>query len=495
MGRNGKRARTPQAPNLYGEDDDRSGSSEGEPPNPVAPPLEVPSNVVDEALLAMGAHADERQRETAEAPAAVPAGRGNRRGRPRAVNHQVAAIERPVRKNKEQAAKSRGTGDKANKNWASAVVFTLFLERIDKNDPNPDHPVIHVIETPQLSYDFVSYLIYQPERGKDFPHLLHWQGYLEMTEDLRIPKAIQNKVFGGCKRVSIRRRKGTQQEAIAYAQKSDTRAGPTVVYGTPGITHQGERSDLSRMISTMVEDINRGEDVMYRTLFGEHRNVAAKHLNYVKEVVQVYDRKMNEGRCRDFCEVFALCGHTGVGKTHTVARVLTGASFYKLSGTLSSGGNIWFQDYRGQEILWLDECVQHIAVLNLLEVLDKWELKVNKKNSHSYARWRIVMITSNFTSGEWFKGLMLPTQLAIDRRIKQQLVLTAETTRDEMDSWVPPVSDALKHLLPAVFGHPFVAPLGRWFETIERDEQHPEEDAHSQYILDSEPDTVAFFNE
>lgn len=100
-------------------------------------------------------------------------------------------------------------------------------------------------ELPARYPDFIKYLTGQLEQCPETQRL-HWQLYVEVDPQQRL-SALQ-RVFPTC---HVERRGGTQAEAIAYVTKEETRVRPPVVYGTPRVSHQGQRTDLEDAIELL----------------------------------------------------------------------------------------------------------------------------------------------------------------------------------------------------------------------------------------------------
>lgn len=100
-------------------------------------------------------------------------------------------------------------------------VFTLHFEDIDAA----------IVAVPRDLPDDVTYLVFNIEEAPD-TGAIHWQGYIELTKTMRIPAVKKtlyehwgNKKLFNTMHLDVR--EGTQEQAIAYATKEDTRiAGP-----------------------------------------------------------------------------------------------------------------------------------------------------------------------------------------------------------------------------------------------------------------------------
>lgn len=110
-----------------------------------------------------------------------------------------------------------------------------------------------------------------PETGKK-----HWHVYIEFTE---------KKVLSGVKKVfndsqiHCEPRKGTQEQAIAYVLKEETKAGDPVSWGTK--KKQGKRSDIEEI----VQDIEYGATM--REILRDHRGNALRMIHCIEKAMMI----------------------------------------------------------------------------------------------------------------------------------------------------------------------------------------------------------------
>lgn len=95
-----------------------------------------------------------------------------------------------------------------------------------------------------------TYVICGREEGTaGTPHL---QGYLELGGRARLS---QLKQLGGLARAHLERRRGTQEQAVAYCKKEEN----YTEFGTPTTTKKGERTDLARAIEAVKDGVSKKE--------------------------------------------------------------------------------------------------------------------------------------------------------------------------------------------------------------------------------------------
>lgn len=84
---------------------------------------------------------------------------------------------------------------------------------------------------------------------------------------------------------------------------------------------------------------------------------------------------------------------------------------------LDSGGahTLWWDGYRAEEVLLIDDYDGWIGWSTFLRVLDRYPLRINVKGGHGWARYTKVIITSNVPYVDWYP--MQQDQAPLARRI------------------------------------------------------------------------------
>lgn len=142
------------------------------------------------------------------------------------------------------------------KNW---MVTSFDLENFHVPD---EHPLF-------------AYMIYQPEECPDTKRW-HIQGYLELKK-----QTVFNTVVGMFKCVvHLEARRGTQQEAIAYCSKKETRIAEPIEFGTLIREECGKRTDLDVARKQILAHTSWHAVLQDPTLV----SVVSRYLNWAKEV-------------------------------------------------------------------------------------------------------------------------------------------------------------------------------------------------------------------
>lgn len=222
----------------------------------------------------------------------------------------------------------------------------------------------------------VSYVTWQLEVGES--GTLHYQGYIEC---LGMKSMRQLHELPGLEGAHFEIRKGSQEQAIAYAQKRDTRVEGPWEWGTPKA--QGKRSDLLE-IKRKVDDgyaLERVWDEHYGSMIRYHRSI--KEYKRIKAPKRAW-----------VPQVFVIWGPSGSGKSR-LARELFPDAYWKPLGK-------WWDDYDQQSTVVWDEFKGQYPFQELLRVLDSTPLLVETKGSHTQFVADTIVFTSNFHPSEWY---------------------------------------------------------------------------------------------
>lgn len=250
------------------------------------------------------------------------------------------------------------------------------------------------------------FLVCQEEQGDKGTY--HIQGYFELSRGVRL-SAVKKMIPGA--HFEIRR--GTAEQAIAYCTKEETRlAGPYregVVSLGPG-TRTDIRDTFNRIksgLSTMeIAEADPG------TWFRYQRGIQATQLLY--------------GAQRNWkTEVYYCYGTTGVGKSKYAAQMAPNA-YYK------PANDPWFDGYANHaDVVFDDFTAGWFKWANLLQILDRYPLRVPVKGGFTSFVARRIFITSNTRPWELYgskEGVSKKPIGALLRRIDHYLQWSATDT-------------------------------------------------------------------
>lgn len=238
--------------------------------------------------------------------------------------------------------------------------------------------------------DTVTYAVWQIEKAPGTGRL-HVQGYVEFSKALGM-QAIKDAI--GDNTAHIEEAKGTSTENKKYCSKSDSRIDGPFEFGKQ--REQGKRSDLA----AVYEDVKAG-----KTLVEVMDNNPVAYIKFsrgIKDARFLIQQKAAFKR-RDVV-VTVIWGQTGTGKTRSVLDEHGDENVFILNKQ-SSGSQIWWDGYDGQNVLLIDEFYGWIPYDSLLRLLDIYNTSLPVKGSFTHAGWTRVYITSNKHPRDWYKNV------------------------------------------------------------------------------------------
>lgn len=246
---------------------------------------------------------------------------------------------------------------------------------------------VFTLNNPQSQLDWsefssmVSFITWQLELSES--NTIHFQGYLECVGKKSLK---QVKQIPGLEGAHFEVRCGTQQEAIRYANKIDTRVEGPWTCGQA--KEQGKRSDLldiqrrldNGATANSVAESHFGSWVRYHKSFEKYSHLRQTGRNWPMEIT-------------------VFIGPSGTGKTRTVHEHFGGPpnTYWKPAGK-------WWCGYLGQETVVLDEFYgSQMPFTFLLRLLDRYPLLVEPKgNTFVQFVSRRIVITSNQCPEDWY---------------------------------------------------------------------------------------------
>lgn len=215
------------------------------------------------------------------------------------------------------------------------------------------------------------YCIYQLEVGESGTP--HYQGYLELDRGQRL-----SYVTSHLEGAHFEPRRGTQQQAMDYCRKEESRVDGPWEFGTP-TAGQGARQD----IQAFKKDIDEGATDLQ--LWDSH---PLQFLRYGRMVDRI--RLLKQPKRTWKTEVWYLYGPPGVGKSRMAGELAGPDAYWK------SPNEVWWDGYNGQESVVLDDfSAKWLPWSTLLQVLDTNPLTLPVKGAHVNFVAKKLVITSN----------------------------------------------------------------------------------------------------
>lgn len=243
----------------------------------------------------------------------------------------------------------------------------------------------------------LKYLVYQLEESPT-TGAIHVQWYAEFVSPVR--RGHVQRILGG--RPHCEPRRGSPHQARAYCTKQDTAASaPSEIGSLPA--GPGERSDLK----AVQEALDQGQTPA---------QVARSHFGVWAKYYRAIDRYHLEHQPpRQWpMDVRVYYGRPGSGKSRR-AFAEAGGDCYPLG---HSNGGAWFDGYAGQHTVVIDDFYGWLPWSFLLQLLDRYPLRVPTKGGHLPFISRVVILTSNSHPRDWYDSTKPHIEYAaLERRI------------------------------------------------------------------------------
>ncbi len=275
--------------------------------------------------------------------------------------------------------------------------FTLFVEESAKLAAQA------FVLTPKIRY-LVWQLELCPKTKRE-----HYQGYAELLSPMRL-KAFKNEL--GYNKVHIEGRQGTRDEARNYCMKTDTRLKGPFELGEWKAGGQGKRKDMDEAARIIKKD---GLDAVADAMPGTFIRCQKHFRDY-----QTYLDNRDQPISRDIL-CFWLHGPTNIGKSHCI--YTTVPNLYALCpGT----GQNWYDGYNKEQGLLIDDIMADtIPPSDMLHIADKWRYRCPIKGGFTWARWNLLVVTSNHSIHFTYQGTS-----NIESIIRRFKILKVETREE-----------------------------------------------------------------
>lgn len=241
------------------------------------------------------------------------------------------------------------------------------------------------------------YVVFQEEKGDSGTP--HYQGYVEFKSVMSLTALV--KLIPKC-HWALRR--GTQQQAIDYCQKEDSRVSGPYTTGKQGGC-QGRRTDIHDAVDLLKETRS------VRRVIEDHAVQFVKYHRGMERLLEITVAKRSQPpKC------ILLYGPTGTGKSHWAYTKFPGA-YWKAPNSK------WFDGYLDETVVVIDEfcgAMSKMELSYLLRLMDKYPLKVEIKGSSRDFLATTVVFTTNIHPKLWYNWLGRESQYpALQRRFHE----------------------------------------------------------------------------
>lgn len=276
-----------------------------------------------------------------------------------------------------------------------------------------NNPVISKEDLAKKLEPFCKYLVIGDEIGENAtPHL---QGYMELSNRKRMSQV--SLLFAPAKpHLEPKSKNSTRHQAAVYCKKD----GNFVEVGTappaPGIRK-------TKNLELICADIVAGKSLDDAILNREAAFV--QNHNGLKKLVEMQIKPAN---IRPM-EVILLFGKTGAGKTYFCFE------HYPELFKKPIGKALWFDGYKNQKVVLIDEFRGQFPLSDMLQILDKYKTQVEVKGGHTWLTNEVLLLTTNkhpsLYYGQW-SGLE-EEKYAFFRRLSKVYFFKK---RDEVEEFV-----------------------------------------------------------
>lgn len=265
-------------------------------------------------------------------------------------------------------------------------------------------------------------LVYQKEKCPETGRL-HYQGYVELKSPQRmsfVKKLLERQD------AHIETARGSAEQCYEYCTKEESRMeAPVEVGDWTEKAGQGRRSDLHEL----AEDAKNG--LTFDQLVDKHPTIAIRAPHYLRNAISLRRPP------RDWVmEIVVIWGDPGAGKSRLardIARIGAPADETPYSRAIfTSSRDVWFEDYRFQHTVILDDYYGQLRFPEFLKLTDRYDYAVSVKGGYAPFLSRRIIFTSNQPPDNWHSAEYVNDEheRAFNRRISRIIHLTARKPYD-----------------------------------------------------------------
>jgi len=240
--------------------------------------------------------------------------------------------------------------------------------------------------------------VFQLEKGEN--ETPHYQGWLHLLRPRRL--AFMKKNLSAT--AHFEPAKGTRAQNLLYCTKEPRLDGPWKE-GDFTVSER-QRTDLKVVIEAVREKRKLSDivETFPETYIKFHHGI--EKYRFIHDSTDKTWREV---------DVSVYWGDTGTGKTHTA--LTDNPDYFKLD----KANNTWFDGYDGQSCLVIDDFYGWLPFGQLLNILDKYPLRLEIKGGFTWAKWTKVILTSNKEWPDWYSNISDLQKDALKRRIHHVL--------------------------------------------------------------------------
>lgn len=260
----------------------------------------------------------------------------------------------------------------------------------------------------------VKYIVFQHEIGENGTK--HLQGYLEFDSSRRL---------SACKKINARahweRRFGSQEDAIKYCKKAETREANTLPFERGEKANQnGVRKD-STSVNVLTQE-RRGELIeeirRKRMRIADLSSYEMQDSGLMRAVETVC--KDLAGPFRPELRVITIIGPTGIGKSWSIQSLFPDGVCKWING--NSG--CWFSEV-DKDVCLFDEFAGQIPIERFLKLIDPYPMQIEVKGGMRPCYWKTIFICSNVTPECWYNNFLEDKSISTEMQSRRREQLRA----------------------------------------------------------------------
>lgn len=234
----------------------------------------------------------------------------------------------------------------------------------------------------------------------------------------------------GSTKVHLEPMKGTYKDAYEYCSKSESRFEGGIQHESGQMPDgQGSRNDLKSLVERM-----KNGDLTLEQLMFDYPDVYCRYRNGLKDIWNKL-----KGVPRNFkSNVSVYYGESGSGKS---LKAFKNSGSYVLR---CSKTGVWWDGYNNEDTVIIDDFYGWIPFNMLLNLLDRYPMKVDIKGGAVEFNSKNIIITSNKSPLDWYPNISDEHKYALIRRIDNLEYFKRESEevnlRDNMNKYLEVVS-------------------------------------------------------
>lgn len=231
----------------------------------------------------------------------------------------------------------------------------------------------------------------------------HVQGYLNLVKKLRT-QTLQNSFQHMGIHLHLEYAKGNARQNRDYCSKP----GGTDFWEHGSVGEQGKRSDLSDVAAKVLGKRSIAEVAV------EHPETYIRYHRGIKALAFEVNGPPDSRQV----EVTLYFGDAGTGKSWKAESLskLYDTDYHSVKQPDSSRPLYW-DTYKGQKVIIIDEFKGWISPTRLNGFLDHYKLELDCRNATQWARWEHVFIISNYEPEQWWSENVIWNRQSLFRRL------------------------------------------------------------------------------